>query len=260
VNKNQINIFLDIETAPTHTTAGRDYLQDRINKEIADVKAPGNYTKPDTISAYIEQKRGEIRSGYDQAWRKTALDGSLGHLAVIGWAVNDEPTTSVEISTDALFSGADDFSGELALIASEKYMLTKFFADIAQYYESPEFTSRPVIIGHNVHGFDLQFMYKRAVILGVKPPSGFPFNAPLHSPMVYDTMTTWAGRGNYISLDSLSKVLGLPGKSHQYKGQTVTGALVWDMIQAGDIDKVAEYCRDGDIEMVRAIHKRMTFA
>jgi hypothetical protein len=33
---------------------------------------------------------------------------------------------------------------------------------------------------------------------------------------------------------------------------------VWDFVQAGRLDDVAEYCR-GDVERVRLLHRRLTF-
>ena len=36
------------------------------------------------------------------------------------------------------------------------------------------------------------------------------------------------------------------------------GSKVWDAVKNGEIDKVAEYCRD-DVDKLRQIHKRMMF-
>ena len=52
---------------------------------------------------------------------------------------------------------------------------------------------------------------------------------------IFDTMTAWAGVGN------------------------IDGSKVWDYVRTGRIADVVEYCK-GDVERVRAIHRRMTFA
>src|SRR5574337_886391 len=114
---------------------------------------------------------------------------------------------------------------------------------------------RPCIVGHNHAGFDLRFIWQRAVILGVKPPIWWPHNArPWDTDVVFDTMVQWAGTGNRISMDNLCAALGLPGKS-----EGMDGSMVWDAVKDGRISEVADYCK-GDVERTRAIYKRMTFA
>lgn len=71
-------------------------------------------------------------------------------------------------------------------------------------------------------------------------------------------MTAWAGIGNRISLDKLCRVMGIPTKGSEI-GDEIDGSKVWDFVQAGRIADVATYCC-GDVERVREIHRRMTFA
>jgi hypothetical protein len=71
----------------------------------------------------------------------------------------------------------------------------------------------PVVVAHHA-GFDVRFIWQRAIVLGVTPPSWWPIDArPWDSDRIYDTMTAWAGHGNRIGLDRLCRALGLPGKT-----------------------------------------------
>ena len=57
---------------------------------------------------------------------------------------------------------------------------------------------------------------------------------------------------------------GLPGALYGPFGgseigeEEMDGSRVWDFVQAGRLDDVAEYCR-GDVERVRLLHRRLTF-
>ena len=110
-----------------------------------------------------------------------------------------------------------------------------------------------VWIGHNIRNFDLPFLYKRSVILGIKPPIDVPFSSGPSSKQVFDTMTEWAGWNKYISQDALCRLLGLPVK------EGMTGADVYQYWQDGRYPEILEYNKR-DVETVRAIHRRMTFA
>lgn len=221
-----MNIYLDIETIPGQNPD--------LRKDIgASIQPPGNYSKPDTIAKWeAETKPGLI----EDAYRKTALTGDRGEIICIGWAVDDQPERS-------LIRMLND---------SEADLLRDFFN--AVNVESERQHGRyPFWIGHNIRDFDLRFIYQRAVILNVRPPFWLPFSTGPGSDKLYDTMTAWAGWGQRISLDRICHALGVPAKVG------MTGADVWDAIQAGRYEDVAAYCR-GDVRSVREVYRRMTFA
>ena len=109
----------------------------------------------------------------------------------------------------------------------------------------------PVVVAHHAQ-FDIRYIWQRCVILGVQVPSWWPIDArPWDNEKVQDTMTAWAGHGNRIGLDRLCKALGIPGKPDD-----IDGSKVWDAIRDGRIADVAAYC-DGDVERLRAVHRRI---
>jgi hypothetical protein len=220
-----MNITFDIETIPSQDPTTRAEL-------AADISPPGNISKAETIAAWIADKKPAI---VDEALAKTSFDGALGQIVVIGWAIDDEPAQSLQ---------ADDLSR-----AAEAMMLRRWFDALPRGNSG----RRPVLIGHNSNAFDIPFLWKRAIVHGIRPPLWFPRDPKPWGEATFDTMTAWAGAKDRISMDRLCRTLGIPGKGG------MDGSQVWPYVQAERIDEVAEYCR-GDVERTRAIYKRITFA
>lgn len=239
-----MNIFIDIETIPAQDPAIiaglRFDAQADLDAALAAVKAPGNYKDEAKIAAFAAEARtkltAEHEANIEAAYLKTSFDGGSGQICVIGWAVDDEPPQSVQIDVG---DGAD-----------EPFVLAHFFAAIGALHRP---TNRMRFIGHNHVAFDLPFIWKRAMILGIKPPGFLPRNPKPWDDSVFDTMTEWAGVRDRISMDKLCRALGIPGKGG------MSGADVWPMVQAGRIAEVAEYCKM-DVIRTRNIFRRMTFS
>lgn len=222
-------IYLDIETIP----AQRDDMR---ALAAEGVRPPGTLRKAESIAAWERDERPAAELAAVQA---TSFDGGLGQLVVIGWAIGNAASQSVQVAT----LGED----------SEARALRAFFEDIRVVHDSHS-GMRPVVVGHNVIDFDLRFLWRRAVVLGVRPPLWWPRDPKPWGDAAHDTMTLWAGARERISLDKLCRILGLEGK-----GDGPTGADVWPMVQAGRMDEVAAYCR-ADVDRVRAVYRRLTFA
>lgn len=220
-------IAIDIETIPTQ----RDDLRAIV---AAGVKPPATLKNALTLAEWEEKRRPEA---VEDAIAATSLDGGLGQIVCIGWAVDDEPAQSIQAEDSSL-------SGEMAV-------LDEWFGRMRLHDASGR---RPIIVGHNVIEFDLPFIWKRAIVHGVRPPIWLPRDPKPWGDSVFDTMTQWAGSRGRISMDRLCRVLDLPGK-----GDGPTGADVWPLVQAGRIDDVAAYCRD-DVDRTRAIYRRMRFS
>ncbi|MCA7945616.1 3'-5' exonuclease family protein [Burkholderia vietnamiensis] len=250
-----MDITLDIETIPSQNP---DVL-DAIRKSVAEnFRAPSTLTKEQAaidlgmtdkdeikftgkdamLARWAERFRDEKTEEVAQEqWRKTSFDGATGQIAVIGVALGDEEPET--------FHSEDWASNEASVIRAA-------FERIADAY-SPSSDRRPVFIGHYITGFDLRFMFQRAVVLGIKPPSIIPFHARPWDDHVFDTMTRWAGHNGSIKLDALCQALGIPSPKNG-----IDGSKVWDYVRDGRIAEVATYCA-GDIRATRAAYRRMTF-
>lgn len=240
-----MNIYLDLETIPLQSEAMKAELRadhmTELDAQMAAVKAPGNYKDQAKIDEYISAEKAKLQAGadaaFEQAILKTSFDGGLGQICVIGWAIDDGPAQTMAVR---------DLSRE-----AESEVIAGWFANLIAAYRP---TNMPRFIGHNVIGFDFPFLWKRAMVLGIKPPAILPRNPKPWGDTVVDTMTLWDSQQRAGgSMAKLCKLMGIPGKGD------IDGSKVWPYVQAGRIAEVAEYCA-GDVERTRAMFKRMTFA
>lgn len=251
-----MNITLDIETIPAQSESIKNkFIEDAklnfkapstLTKEQAAIdlgltdKDEIKFTSKDSmIARWVAEKGAEAAIlAADEAWRKTSFDGALGHVCVIGWAVDDEPAQELHTSN-------------INNMADEILLLAAFYAEIDKVCKARP-NERPRFIGHNLVEFDLKFLFQRSVVLNVKPSPQIPFHCKLWDDGVYDTMVKWgAMRGG--SLDKITTACGLAGKGD------IDGSMVWDYVREGRILEIADYCKD-DVNLTRSLFKRMTFA
>ncbi len=109
----------------------------------------------------------------------------------------------------------------------------------------------PYFIAHNA-AFDLGFLWRRCIVLGLRPP--FPLPGPnARAGKDYGcTMQAWAGYRERVSLQALCRALSLPDPKAEG-----TGAQAWQWWKAGDVERVATYCA-GDVRAVRDIWHRVS--
>ena len=154
-----IDLYLDIETIPTQS--------DAVKREIAaNITPPGNYKVEATIKAWEREQKPAIVSN---AVAKTALDGALGHVCCIGFAIGDDATQSVMLDTER----------------SETDVLDEFIAAVNSALPRIEMVR---VIGHNVACVDLRFLWQRARVLGAHMPAWLPRDANAWDRVMFDTM------------------------------------------------------------------------
>jgi len=218
-----MRIYLDIETIPSQ----RNYVRDRI---WSAVEPPKNYTKPESREKWLAEHRNEVA---DKAWRETALDGGYGEVVCVCFAVED---------------GVVNVHDRPAMYNSERELLSAVFESIRLTVGGQS----PTYVGHCI-GFDLKFLHHRAIVCGVNPRLGMPYNAPPWRGMYIDTMYEWCGARGGIKLVELCDVLGIEVDDE------IDGAGVWDAWRDGDYAKVSEHCR-ADVLRVREIERRLRWA
>lgn len=238
-----MNLFLDIETIPAQRPDVMEEIRSSCKADLeaalACVKAPANYKDAEKIAEYVSAKQAELQAAHESeveaAYRKTGLDGAFGQVCVIGWAMDDdEPQVLMDMNEGPLLR---QFSDALRTIPANEVFQT-------------------TVIGHNLAAFDLRFLTQRSIVNGVRPHPviGRAASAkPWEQEKVYDTMVQWAGVGGKISLDKLCKALSIASPKSD-----LDGSKVWDYVQAGRIQEVADYCKR-DVQAVRSVFWRMTF-
>ena len=198
---------LDIETIPNPATF--EFLPE---PECTDSRIKD----PVKITAHIEKKRLALRD-------KAGLDPLTGRVCAIGY-VGVKDGKEIE-HVDVIDASTDE--AETIIIQAAMTMLGK-----------PE--SR--IVTWNGIGFDLPYIYKRAMILGVNPAN---FGAPplsawtkrYSNELHYDLMMIWGAWKDFTKLDT---VAGLVMHDHKIEIDFTTFV---DLIltEAGRV-KLGEYC------------------
>ncbi len=183
----------------------------------AQSKAPSNLKDPEKIEA------AKVTAA-NKAVENTVFDGWFGHCVCIGYAMNDdEPST---------------------LYGDERESLVGLFSLFSNH-------NRPVIVGHHAAGFDIPFLTRRAVSLGVELPASYlwPRDPRPWDDKIHDTMIMAAGTRDTISLDKLCFAMGIPGKGD------MNGGKVYEAWLQGEYEKISDYCAD-DVRRVRSVHKK----
>lgn len=220
-------LYLDIETIPTTD-------EEHIASIAASITPPKSMSKPETIAAWEQDTKPGLVA---EAVAKTSFNGAFGRVCCIGWAWNDGAVQSI-------------YDGGTLATGGEIGMLGAAFRRIN---DGAPPHAVPTIVGHFVAGFDIRFLWQRAIVLGVAMPHWLPRDPKPWSRGVFDTMNAWCGAKDSISLDNLCKAIGVAGKDG------IDGSMVAGMWQRCQFNEVAEYCR-ADVERVRNVHRKMQVA
>lgn len=219
-------IILDIETIPSTAPHIADYI-------AATIKPPGTIKLPASIEKWHKESKQEA---IEEAIAKTGLDGAFGKVVCIGYDLHDSG------DPDAVY-GLDEVE-----------LLTRFNAALDAIPRNMH--NATTVVGHNISGFDLRFLWQRYVVNGIRPHAIINAAAQAKSwdTKIYDTMTQFAGFGNRISLNKLCMALSIPTP----KGD-MDGSMVGQAVADGRLLEVVEYCKR-DVKATREVYRRMTFA
>jgi hypothetical protein len=93
---------------------------------------------------------------------------------------------------------------------------------------------RGLIVGHNIHGFDVPFLTQRCWIKGMQPPFGLRRGYVDDDGVLVDTMRRWflGERNKYISLNQLCRIFRIRGKYSEIDGKYFAKALAETPVQA----------------------------
>ncbi|WP_164707919.1 hypothetical protein [Paraburkholderia phosphatilytica] len=198
-------------------------------------------SKDSAIEKWVARFRDEkLEETAQETLKKTSFDGARGQIAVIGLKFGAGESRAIWSP-----SWNEDFG--------EGLVLREAFDAIESAFSACNMR-QPVFIGHYISGFDLPFLFKRAVILGVEPPAILlhAMRAKPWDDCLFDTMKRWDAQNN-IKLDALCAALGVQGKT-----EGMDGSQVWEYIRTGRIAEVAAYCMD-DTDAAYRAYRRMSF-
>lgn len=186
------HIVTDIETAPQSDEFLLSVYPGFPDFDPASVKY-GNTKDPEKRAAKLAEATATYEEEKLQHWlsfkRGATLKGHTCRICAIGYYDGKEYSTNY---------------------GSEAALLDQFW----EHYTAAR-RSNSKIVGHNLLGFDLPIIRQRSFINRVHVPRGVIDKERFWSQTFVDTMQIWSS-GVYpqtkISLDTLSKMLGGPGK------------------------------------------------
>ncbi|HXU08327.1 MAG TPA: ribonuclease H-like domain-containing protein [Blastocatellia bacterium] len=226
---------IDIETIPL--PAFKERAARRLKRSIDSGKM-----NEEQQHRYVEDQLAEE----ERAFKGGSLAATSGRVLSI--AVHIGSVAGVEIEgVDSLESeyvfGIDSDGQEQA----ERDALIEFLALIQDF--DPDIDE---IVGHNVIGFDLPFIFQRCLVnnIAVRP---FVNLAEFNVRGVYDTMHRWwLGARNRVALDDIAWALGIPSS----KTDEVEGSRVFELYQAGRLAEIREYNLN-DVRVTRKVYERI---
>jgi DNA polymerase elongation subunit (family B) len=127
-------------------------------------------------------------------------------------------------------------------IASDEKTLLEFFWQLAADHKYE-------LVGFNITGFDLPFLFRRSWKLGIKPPSIIR-RGRYWADSIIDLMELWAffRQEQRESLNTICRALGFGEKS----GSGKDFAELW----ANDREKAVEYCKN-DLRLTKSLYEKL---
>jgi DNA polymerase elongation subunit (family B) len=228
-----VNFVLDIETIPrdlrTETRKIQEYVWERALRREADAGEP--LRLDDYLAAPDAPEFGAPR---ERIQRYMALRPEFGHVVCIG--MGHDARGRGELETKALTARE---------VGDERRILEAFW-DVVKARRDWCF------ITYNGLAFDVPFLLRRSVYLGVAPTTGLPLR-PFALDSHFDVMrvlSNWE-RTDSVRLEIVAELLGLSKSPAGMDGSQVLG--LW---RAGRVEEIEAYCL-GDVRLVYDVFLRI---
>ncbi|MGZ8847305.1 MAG: ribonuclease H-like domain-containing protein, partial [Pyrinomonadaceae bacterium] len=226
---------LDIETLAL--PGFRDRVGPKLEKDLR-----LGYMRLEQQQRYLE----DIAAEEERVYQLGSLNATSGRVLSIAVHVGPIPGFEIESLTSDQSEHAFGIDAE-GNEQEEAQALGEFLALMSDFdLECDE------IVGHNIIGFDLPFIFQRCLVNGiaVKP---FVDLSEFRPAAVYDTMRAWwLGGRNRVGLDDLAWALGIESS----KTSEVEGSRVFELYQAGKLAEIREYNLN-DVRVTRKVYDRM---
>jgi hypothetical protein len=182
----------------------------------------------------------------ERCYQLGSLSATSGRILSI--AVHEGPVAGLDLSdieqrqSERVF-GIDEGGAE----QDEKKSLLAFLEYMKRFDPDTD-----ELVGHNILGFDLPFIFQRCLVhcVSARPLVDL---AEYRVRGVFDTMHAWwLGAKRFVSLDDIAWALGIESS----KTATAEGSKVFELYQAGKLAEIREYNLN-DVRVTRKVYERM---
>ncbi len=231
-----MNFVLDIETIPrdlrTEPRKIQEYVWERASRRdapaagVADEATLDDYLAAPEAPAFVARR--------ERIERYMALRPEFGHVICIG--MGHDARGRGELETKALTARQ---------VADERLILEGFWEVVRARRDR-------CFVTYNGLAFDVPFLIRRSIYLGVAPTTGLPLR-PFALESHFDVMralSNWE-RGDAVRLDIVGELLGLSKSPAGMEGSQVLG--LW---RAGRVQEIEAYCL-GDVRLVYEVFLRV---
>jgi hypothetical protein len=226
---------LDIETLAL--PGFRDRVGPKLEKDLR-----LGYMRLEQQQRYLE----DIAAEEERVYQLGSLNATSGRVLSIAVHVGPIPGFEIEGLTSDQSEHAFGIDAE-GVEQEEAQALNDFLTLVSDFnLECDE------IVGHNIIGFDLPFIFQRCLVnnIAVRPPINL---SEYNVRGVFDTMRGWwLGGRNRVGLDDVAWALGLESS----KTESVEGSKVFDLYQAGRLAEIREYNLN-DVRVTRKVYERL---
>jgi hypothetical protein len=231
-----MNFVLDIETIPRDLRGESRKIQEYVwERTVRRDASPAAVADEPTLEEYLAAPDAPACAARrERVERYMALRPEFGHVVCIG--MGHDARGRGDLETKALTARA---------VADERLLLDGFW-DVARMRRDWCF------ITYNGLAFDVPFLIRRSIYLGVAPTTGLPLR-PYALETHFDVMRALANweRSDAVRLEIVAELLGLAKTPAGMDGSQVLG--LW---RAGRVDEIEAYCL-GDVRLVYDVFCRI---
>lgn len=198
------------------------------------IEAPANYKDPAKIAEYVTEKAAAAKAA---ALEKAALDPDYGRILSLGMAMEPDGPIVVLTVGQTVTEVGEDFSSHEYTLTEDDLILT-FWQNLA--------ACGGRCVGYNILGFDLPYLLRRSMALGIRVPI-LPNLARYRTEPVTDLMAilyNW-GADRYKGLKQVARLYGIKNDCPDVDGSKVKDldAETLRAYQASDVKLVIELWR-----------------
>lgn len=188
----------------------------------------------------------DIAAEEERCYQLGALSAATGRILCI--AVHVGPIPGLDIDGAQLGQSETVFGIDQKGIEQDEKRTLSDFLNFMQGFDP----QTDEIVGHNIVGFDLPFIFQRCLAHCLSAPP-FVDLGEYKVRGVFDTMHHWwLGAKRFVSLDDVAWALGLESS----KTAEVEGSKVFELYGSGRLAEIREYNLN-DVRLTRKVYERM---